>query len=159
MKNWKPPAENLPNVIDRLKEGIAFPLFFQILNTTEYAEKLTEMVVTLFVPVEDTLDYITPEQLAQFKEALNDEKKAKEIIENHLIDEAISLKEMLDIKELTTVSGKKIKVDVSCNIREDFEFPIDNACYVEAKINDNEIETANLVCFNGFIHTIKGVIL
>ncbi len=159
MKNWKPPAENLPNVIDRLKEGISFPLFFQLLNTTEYADKLTEMVVTLFVPVEDTLDYIAPEQLDTLKKALDDPELAKRIIENHMIDEAISLKEMLDIKELTTVSGKKIKIDVSCNIREDFEFSIDNACFVDAKIEGNDIETANLVCYNGFIHTIRGVIL
>ncbi len=78
---------------------------------------------------------------------------AKKIIENHLIDEAIPLREMLDIKELTTLSGKKIKIDVSCHIREDFEFSIENACFVDAKIENNEIETANIVCYNGFIHT------
>ncbi|NPA53310.1 MAG: hypothetical protein GXO21_01430 [Aquificae bacterium] len=159
MKVWKPPAENLPNVIDRLKEGITFPLFFQLLSTTEYIDKLTEMVVTLFVPVEDTLDLIAPEELEEIKSALKDKDKAKKIIENHLIDEAISLREMLDIKELTTLSGRKIKVDVSCNIREDFEFSIENACFVKAEIENKEIETANLVCYNGFIHTIKGIIL
>ncbi len=159
MKIWKPPAENLPNVIDRLKEGIVFPLFFQILHTTEYADKLTEKVVTMFVPTEDTLDLLSADQIAQLQSALKDEKKAKEIIENHLIDRAISLKEMLDIKELTTLSGKKISVDVGCEIREDYEFSIDNACRVHALINGNKIETANLVCFNGFIHLIKGIIL
>ncbi len=159
MKNWKPPAENLPNVIDRIKEGTPFPLFFQILNNTEYAEELKERVVTLFLPVENTIDYISEKQLSELEEALKDKTKAKRIIENHLIDEAISLKEMLNMKELKTVSGKKIKIDVSCNIREDFEFLIENACFVEAKINENEIETANIVCYNGFIHTIKGIIL
>jgi hypothetical protein len=49
MVKWTPPAENLPNIIDRLKEGIVLPLFFQILHTTEYSEKLTEKIVTMFV--------------------------------------------------------------------------------------------------------------
>ncbi len=159
MEKWKPPMENLPNILDRLKEGSFFPLFFQLVNSTDFADILTESVITVFTPVEDTLDFITEKEHSILKEALNDETKAKEIIGNHIVYGAYSLRELLDIKELETISGKKIKVDVSCNIREDFEFLIDNACFVDAKINDCEIETANIVCYNGFIHTIKGVIL
>jgi uncharacterized surface protein with fasciclin (FAS1) repeats len=108
---------------------------------------------------EDTLDILSADQIAQLQSALKDEKKAKEIVENHLINTPISLKEMLAIKELTTLSGKKILIDVSCNIREDYEFSLDNACYVHGTVNNNKIETANIVCFNGFIHIIKGIVI
>lgn len=159
MKVWKPPAENLPNFYDRLKEGIFYPYFFQLINISGYADKLAEFVGTMFVPIEHTADYILPETQKIIEKALKDENLARRIVENHLIDEPISLKEMLELKELLTVSGKKISIDVKCNIREDFEILIEDACYVEAYIDKNEIETANLVCHNGFIHTIKGIII
>ncbi len=32
MKQWKPPAENLPNITDRITEGAFMPQFFQLIN-------------------------------------------------------------------------------------------------------------------------------
>ena len=159
MKKWKPPAENLPNIYDRLVEGLAYPHFFQLIHIAGYQDYLREGALTIFVPVENTIDYISPETLTTIEKALKDEKLAKEILENHIVEEPITLKEMLDIKELTTLNGKKISIHVECHIREDYEFLIDHACYVTAKIQNNKIETANIVCYNGFIHTIKGIIL
>ncbi|WP_457639927.1 fasciclin domain-containing protein [Persephonella sp.] len=159
MKNWKPPVENLPNIIEKIVEGSFFPHFFHLINLTEYADRLTEMPATVFVPVEDTVDIISAEQFQIIEKALKDKKLALEIVENHIIEEPVSLSEMVNLKEIKTINGKPLKVDVQCRIREDYEFSIENACSVKAEINGLPMETANIVCYNGFIHTIRGVII
>jgi len=159
MKRWKPPAENLPNVIEKLVEGSFMPYFFQMINITEYGDKLREIPVTLFVPVEDTLDFISEEVTETIEKALKDETLAKQIVENHIIEEPLTLKEMMDIKKVKTVGGNILDINVRCNIREDFEFSVSQGCYVKAEISSLQIETANIVCYNGFIHTIKGIFI
>jgi len=159
MKRWKPPAENLPNIIEKLVEGSFMPYFFQLINTTEYGEKLREMPATLFVPVEDTLDLMTPRSIETLEKAFKDEKLALQIIENHLLSQPMTLKEMLNLRQIETVNGNRLDINVQCHIREDFEFSISQACYVEAEINSIPMETANIVCYNGFIHTIRGIII
>ncbi|NPA17408.1 MAG: hypothetical protein GXO05_06650 [Aquificae bacterium] len=159
MKQWKPPAENLPNIIEKLVEGTFLPHFFQLINITEYGEKLREMPVTLFVPVEDTLDLISSKELQILEKALKDESLATKIVENHIIQQPVPLREMLDIREIQTIGGKKLSVNVRCGIREDFEFSVSQGCYVEAEIGGLHLETANIVCYNGFIHTIRGIII
>ncbi|NPA58331.1 MAG: hypothetical protein GXN94_03435 [Aquificae bacterium] len=159
MKKWKPPAENLPNIIEKLVEGTFMPQFFQLINITQYGDMLRETPATLFVPVEETLDIVPPQVIATVEKALKDSSLATEIVGNHIIEEPITLGEMLQIKELKTIGGKTISIDVRCNIREDFEFSISNACTVFAEISGIPMETANIVCYNGFIHTIRGIIV
>jgi uncharacterized surface protein with fasciclin (FAS1) repeats len=150
----------LPSIMDRIKEGVFLPQFFQLIHTSGYHEIFPEMVqITLFIPTEDTLEYLTPEQIKVLNEALDNEHKAKKIIENHIIKEELSLVDLSKLEEVFTINNREVSIDIHCNILDIYEAPISESSSLTAKINGFDIETANLVCYNGIMHSIKGVIL
>ncbi len=152
--------DKLPSIIDRIKEGVFLPQFFQLIHTSKYDEIFPEMVqITLFIPTEDTLDFLTPEQIRNLESALDDEKRAKEIIENHIVKQELTLLDLSNLESIFTLNNKEIKVDVHCNILDNYETPIAESSSLTAKINNFDMETANLVCYNGIMHSIKGILL
>ncbi len=152
--------ENLPSILDRIKEGVFLPQFFQLIHVSGYDEILPEMVqITLFIPTEDTLDFLNSEQIKYLNSALEDKEKAKEIIENHIVKEELTLLDLANLEKVFTLNNKEIGIDVHCNILNNFETPIAESSSLTAKVNDYKMETANLVCYNGIMHSIKGVIL
>ncbi len=152
--------DKLPSIMDRIKEGVFLPQFFQLIHISGYDSIFPEMVgITLFIPTEDTLDYLTSEQIKYLESALDDKEKAKEIIENHIVKQELTLIDLSKLETVFTLSSKEITVDIHCNILDRYESPIAESSSLTAKINGFNMETSNLVCYNGIIHSIKGIIL
>lgn len=152
--------DKLPSIMDRIKEGVFLPQFFQLIHTSGYDEIFPEMVqITLFIPTEDTLDYLTAEQIKNLESALDNKEKAKEIVENHIVKQELTLLDLSNLEKIFTINNKEISVDVHCNILDNYETPIVESSSLTARINEFDMETANLVCYNGIMHTIKGIIL
>ncbi len=152
--------DQLPSIMDRIKEGVFLPQFFQLIHISGYDEIFPEMVqITLFIPTEDTLDFLTGEQIKNLENALEDKEKAREIIENHIVKEELSLLDLSTLEEVFTINNKVLSIDVHCNILNNYESPITESSSLTAKINSFDMETANLVCYNGIMHSVRGIIL
>ncbi len=144
-------------IFNRLLEGGAFPYFVQLIETAGMKEELiTGGPFTVFVPTDEAIDASEPEKLKEFKEALKDPVKAREVLNRYIINDTYRIHQLAEMGSIQSRNGYQLNFKVICHIKDEDNLDMDvGGGKVDFYINDTaRVTLANVPCLNGLIHII-----
>jgi len=131
----------MKNIVETAVEAGSFETLVAAVKAAGLADVLSgDGPFTVFAPADDAFAKVPKDML---NATMADKNKLADILKYHVVSGKMMAKDVAGEKELRTLQGGSLKVDVSDGV----------------KINSAKVVKADIECSNGVIHVIDSVLM